>query len=238
VVQALNERHGVTMIDTADLSERERALLTPAVIARWTDGLAPDDEIDPTEIVGLEKRRLQALQTLRKGADLSDQEWKLLRFLQRNEGRTCTYLQIARHLWQTPSHRVTAQSLISINASRQGLGGVVTTIHVLVHGIRYKLEIDPLRPQHLCNIRGVGYRFYSLPPSLNDGENYERRATESAVLREQLYQQLGLLEGDYVAVEDRTGTPYETRIRPGPEHPDHPVAIDADVMTAASERRP
>ena len=214
----------------AALTARERQLISsPAVLARWTADLTPDDWT-LADIVRLEKRRQQALQTLRSSAELTENEWKLLRYLQRNEGKTCTYLDIARFLWQTPSHRITATSLLSMDEGRRGLGGIVTTIHGIVHQIRYKLEIDPLRPQHLCNIRGVGYRWYAMPPSLDDGENYERRATESAMQREHLYRQLGLIEGEFTAVEsqDREGTFFATRFVPGPEHPDYRALASGD----------
>lgn len=189
----------------ATLSLRDCALLTPEVVLRW----APDlDAGDCTlhDIARFERKRRENIQTLRTGAELQDQEWKLLRYLQRREGSTCTYLEIARHLWQTPVRRITAQSLISMDAGKYGFGGMVTTIQGMVHDIRRKLEIDPLRPQHLANIRGVGYRWYSAAPSLDDGENYERRATESAVLREKLYREMGLVEGEFVAVSSKNET--------------------------------
>ena len=209
----------------AGLSHSERELLTPAVLDRWAGDLA-DDDYTLADLARFERRRLDALRTLRSDAELSDREWQLLRFLRRNEGRTCTYLDIARHLWQTPANRITARSLLqSMDAGRGYSAPMVVTIQVLVHHLRRKLEVDPRRPQHLASIRGVGYRWYSAPPSLDDGENYVARDTEAAVLRRQL-QAEGLYEGTFVAVQDADGVTFATSVAPGPDHPDYPALED------------
>jgi hypothetical protein len=67
----------------------------------------------------------------------------------------------------------------------------MTTLHVLAHQIRYKLEIDPLRPQHLANVRSVGYVWYADPPSLNDGIDYERRVSQYQILRHEMQALIG-----------------------------------------------
>lgn len=217
----------------AALSPAEQRLLSPEVLARWTADLH-DDDYTLAELATCERRRLEALKTLRSGAELTDREWQLLRFLQQNEGRNVSYLRIARHLWSTPEHPVTVQMLrTQMDVQRPWYSaGMITTIQVIMHHIRRKLEIDPLRPQHLCTIRGVGYRYYAQPPSLDDGENYERRATEIERDRAEMQRVLGLVEGEYTAITavDRDGNPYETSVWFGPEHPEarvKPQALDA-----------
>jgi hypothetical protein len=204
------------------LSAADRRLLTPAVIEKWTRGLAPD-EIDLVEVVRLERSRTDTLRTLRQGVELTDREWQLVRYLSRSAGQVRTYLQIARHLWQTPANPISPRSLMSLDAGRRYNGAMITTIHVLVSQIRRKLEIDPLRPQHLANVRGVGYVWYNAPPSLDDGIDYGRRATEHAMLREEIQREWGIYEGEVLVVMDRDGRPFETRVLPGPEHPDRPA---------------
>lgn len=206
------------------LAPEDRRLLTPAVIERWASDLHEDD-YSLAELARFERRRLDTLRTLRSDAELTDKEWQLLRFLRRNEGRTVTYLDIARHLWQTPANRITARRLLAtMDAGRDYRAPMICTIQVLVHHIRRKLEVDPRRPQHLASIRGVGYRWYSAPPRIDDGENYAARDTEARVLRRQL-QAEGIYEGEYVAVRDRDGLTIATSVTPGPEHPDR-MALD------------
>src|SRR3954470_22696579 len=94
------------------LSQPERKLLTREVLERWTADLDPDD-YTLADLVRFERRRLDALRTLRSDQELTDKEWRLLRFLRRNEGRTVTYLDIARHLWSTPANRITARTLMT-----------------------------------------------------------------------------------------------------------------------------
>jgi hypothetical protein len=211
----------------AALSDDDRRLLTADAVARWTGDLHEDD-YTLRDLVRFERRRLDALRTLRADADLTDREWQLLRFLRRNEGKTCTYLDIARQLWQTPSNRITARSLMtSMDAGRFYAAPMIVTIHALIHHLRRKLEVDPRRPQHIASIRGVGYRWYSAPPSLDDGENYAARETEAAVLRRRL-QDEGLFEGEFVAIRDADGVTIATSVTPGPEHPDYPALPVAD----------
>lgn len=214
--EALGRHHD----EWAALTPRDRALLTPDALARWTADLS-DGDFALAEVVAFEKRRREALQTLRSTAELTDREWQLLRYLQRREGATCTYLQIARHLWSTPATPVTPRTLrTSMDASNPYAVPMITSIQVLVHKIRRKVEIDPVRPQHLATLRGVGYRWYSRPPALDDGEDYERRARETERQREEMQAVLGIAEGDFTAIEQRDadGNVYETRIVPGPEY--------------------
>jgi len=169
------------------LSRDEQRLLTPEAFERWTRDLHPDD-IDLEEIVGLEVRRQRALQTMRAARDLTEIEFRLLRFLQRNEARPVSYLRIARHLWETPTFHVTARDL---RAQGGYAAPMVASIQTLVWSLRHKLEIDPLRPQHLTNIRGVGYVWYSMPPALDDGINYEQRAALAVLQRVEMRALIG-----------------------------------------------
>src|SRR4051812_39197961 len=138
------------------LSQPERKLLTRDVLERWTTDLDPDD-YTLADLVRFERKRLEALRTLRSDAELTDKEWQLWRFLRRNEGKTVTYLDIARHLWQTPANRITARTLMtSVNVARPWSTPMITGIQVLVYHLRRKLEVAPRRPQHLASIRGVG----------------------------------------------------------------------------------
>jgi hypothetical protein len=200
-----------------NLPDRDRALVTTETVYKWTEGLHEDDWT-VADIVRLERKRQTSLQTLRSGAELGDLEWRMLRYLQRNEGRTCTYLQLARHLWGTARQPVTAYSL-----RRSGMGydsPMVRHIWVIISVIRKRLEIDPLRPQHLATVRGVGYRWYSQPPSLHDGEDYAKRALETERQRDQMRAVFGLTEGGPIdPLDDVDGLP--SRFSLGPEHPDY-----------------
>jgi len=91
----------------------------------------------------------------------------------------------------------------------------VQSIRRWVGNIRRKIEIDPLRPQHVATVRGVGYVFYDSPPSLTDGVNYERRAQQYARLRVDM---LSLLNPQ--------------ALPSGGEQPDE--YLDADVVDAVS----
>lgn len=217
------------------LSFDQQKLVTADAVERWTADL-DDDDWTLADVARLERRRRDALLTLRSEAELTDREWQLLRYLRRNEGRTCTYLMIARYLWGTKESPVTAPSLRSRSIRADGRGWynapMITGIHVLVHHLRRKLEVDPRRPQHIASFRGVGYRWYSSPPSLEDGESYEARETEVRRLREQM-QEAGIFEADVVAVGDDVGlrlddAPEDTPVPQGREHRDALPAPDQD----------
>jgi len=200
-------------VELAELAPRDRALLTPEVVERWTRDLH-DNDWTLADVVILERRRQIALRTLRQTEGLTDLEFRLVRYLQKSEGRTRTYLQIAHHLWGTADHPVTA----SLLRSHHGYAApMVSAIQVLVHQIRRKLEIDPLRPQHIATIRGVGYRWYSSPPAFDDGEDYTKRAQESLLLREQVARELGVVEDDRIAALPEYWEPGAPVL--GPEHP-------------------
>lgn len=170
-----------------ELSTYERRALGADAFDRWTRDLHVDD-YTLADIVELEKKRHRALQTMRAASDLTDQEFQLLRFLQRHEGHVMSYLRIARHLWETARGPIPASQL---KAAGGYASPIVTAIQVLVLHLRRKIEIDPLRPQHIATIRGVGYVWYSLAPALDDGVNYERRAAHATRLRDEMYALIG-----------------------------------------------
>lgn len=184
-----------------ELSERDRRLLTIEVLERWTSTLAPED-YTLEDLVRAERRRHTALQTLRQG-ELTEQEAKMLRYLQRNEGRTVTYLELARYLFSGKGHQITKKYL----AGHHGFAAPeIGQIWNLAHHLRNKLEIDPRRPQHLATMRGSGYAWYSAPPALDDGIDYVARERENDRLRAQIRRDFGLIEGEYAVIDRGDGT--------------------------------
>lgn len=212
-----------------ELSPSERELVTQQAITRWAEKL-DDQDYSLRDVARLERARRSALQTIRSGAELTDQEWKLMRYLQRHEGQVRTYVQLAHALWGTPSKPITARSLRALDISSYAIPMIIT-IQSHIHQIRKKLEIDPIRPQHLANVRGVGYIWYDRPPSLDDGINYEKRATEHELYRRAMEIELGLVEGRPGIVDVNEPTSSD-RLRLGPSHPDY---HEGTVTRARSE---
>lgn len=213
-----------------ELSPSERELVTQQAITRRADKL-DDRDYSLRDVARLERARRATLRTIRSGAELTDQEWRLMRYLQRHEGQVRTYVQLAHALWGTPSKPITARALRAMDLGTYAIP-MITTIQGYVHQIRKKLEIDPLRPQHLANARGVGYTWYDRPPSLDDGVNYEKRATEHEKYRRAMEIELGLIEGrpGIVDVDEPTSS---DRLGLGPSHPDY---HEGAVTRARSER--
>jgi hypothetical protein len=209
-------------LDLTRLSQADLDVLTPEVTARWTNGLA-SDEYPAADIVRLERQRRSNLRTLRQGIELTDLEWKFFRFLSREPGKIKSYLEIARHLWGTESNPVTARRLAGHHGYQAPM---VAHIQVLVSLIRHKLEIDPLRPQHIANVRGVGYVFYTNPPSLDDGIDYRLRAREALEMRAVLKSEFGLEIDDD---EQAALLQHRGRAALGPEHSDYEGRVIAAV---------
>src|SRR4051794_18599775 len=161
------------------LRPADQAILTGEVLARWTAALAPD-EYSLAEVVGLERQRRQSLATIREGVALTDQEFQLVRLLQRHEGRTVTFAEMIRELWPADARGAKERELWRHGGTFERH---VRSVHVLIWKLKRKLELDHLRPQHLVNMRSIGYRWYSLPPSVDDGEDYAARADEGRALR-------------------------------------------------------
>lgn len=216
----------------ADLEAGDRAILTDVVLARWVGDLAPDD-YTLAEVAVRERRRLANFKSFRQGAELTDLEWRLWRYLGRHEGRVCTKLEIARHLWQAPDRPIRPWMLRK-NPENGNASPLVAALQNLISDIRSKLEIDPLRPQHLATVRAVGYVWYDAPPSSDDGVDYAARHVRYSRLREQVLEQVygqalpspegEALEEPYVEGEvvdavsyDHVNEEYRPRVQPGPE---------------------
>lgn len=214
--------------DLTRLSQADLDLLTPEVVARWTKGLAPDD-YTPADIVRLERQRRASLKTMRQGVELTDLEWKLLRFLSREPGRIRSYLEIAHHLWGTKSRPVTAAMLAGHHGYQAPM---IDHIRVLMFGLRRKLEIDPIRPQHFGNVRSVGYVFYEQPPAADDGVDYRLRAREALTMRAVLKSEFGLEISDD---EQAALLRHQGRVELGPGHPDYEGRVIAAVSALENE---
>jgi hypothetical protein len=207
----------------AALRPADRALLTGEVLARWTAALTPD-EYTLAEVVRLERQRRRSLATIREGVALTDQEFHLVRLLQRHEGRTVTFAEMIRELWPAEARGAKDRQLWQHGGP---FARHVRSMYVLMSKLKRKLELDHLRPQHLVSMRSIGYRWYSLPPSVDDGEDYAERADEGRALRYEIRGHRGELP-----------TPREGdgRFGPGPNHPDHRI-VDAEVTAARARAR-
>jgi len=69
-------------------------------------------------------------------------EWELLKALATNEGRVLTHAQLFQAAWKGREH-----------------GDAQQYLRVHVAHLRRKIEPDPMRPQHIFTVSGVGYRF-------------------------------------------------------------------------------
>jgi hypothetical protein len=121
------------------LPARDQALLTGEVLSRWTVAL-DDDEYSLAEVVRLERQRRASLATLRQGVALTDREFAIVRLLQRHEGRTVTFVEMIRTLWPDETRRASARDLWDRNGS---FARHVRSMHVVLHLLRQKLEVDP-----------------------------------------------------------------------------------------------
>jgi two-component system, OmpR family, KDP operon response regulator KdpE len=75
-----------------------------------------------------------------KPVHLTPNEFDLLRYLARNEGKLLTHRMILQEVWGP------------------GYGDATNILHVNVSQLRRKLEPDPSRPRYLLTEAGVGYR--------------------------------------------------------------------------------
>ena len=120
----------------AELKARVRALLRRATATR-PDAGKPFVHGELT--VDFERR------SVRRGAapvHLTPIEWELLKALATQAGRVMTHQQLFRAAWKGRDH-----------------GDAQQYLRVYVAHLRRKLEQDPVRPQHIFTIPGVGYRF-------------------------------------------------------------------------------
>ena len=73
---------------------------------------------------------------------LTPVEWELLKALATQAGKVLTHQQLFHAVWRGREH-----------------GDAQQYLRVYVAHLRRKLEHDPVRPQHIFTISGVGYRF-------------------------------------------------------------------------------
>jgi two-component system KDP operon response regulator KdpE len=88
--------------------------------------------------IDLQRRQISVHQ---EPVKLSPTEYRLLAYLLQNAGRVLTYDQILEQVWG-------AECL-----------GSTEYVHVYVHRLRHKIELDACNPRYLLNEPGVGYRF-------------------------------------------------------------------------------
>jgi two-component system KDP operon response regulator KdpE len=120
----------------AELTARVRALLRRAAVARPE---AASVFVHGDLTIDLSRRSVLRAGTM---VHLTPIEWELLRALATNVGRVLTHQQLFRAAWKGRGH-----------------GDAQQYLRVYVAHLRRKLEADPLRPQHIFTIAGVGYRF-------------------------------------------------------------------------------
>ncbi|MFI5348640.1 MAG: winged helix-turn-helix domain-containing protein, partial [Elusimicrobiota bacterium] len=75
----------------------------------------------------------------KKEARLSPLQFSLLAVLVRHAGRVVSHAQLMKELWPDGD-------------------GTPESVRLLVHQLRHRLERDPVRPKHLKNEPGIGYR--------------------------------------------------------------------------------
>jgi len=74
--------------------------------------------------------------------EVSNREFRLLRFLIENRGRVLSRDQILNQVWGYDYE------------------GTARTIDNFINNLRYKIERDPTRPVYILTARGVGYKFH------------------------------------------------------------------------------
>jgi len=73
--------------------------------------------------------------------EVSNREFRLLRYLIENRGRVLSRDQILNHVWGFDYE------------------GTARTIDNFINKLRSKIELDPTRPAYIQTVRGVGYKF-------------------------------------------------------------------------------
>ena len=121
---------------TAELRARVRALLRRAAAARPSPGAS---FVHGDLVIDFDKRSVRRSSA---AVHLTPIEWELLRALASHAGRVMTHQQLFRWAWKGREH-----------------GDAQQYLRVHVAHLRRKLEDDPVRPQHIFTIAGVGYRF-------------------------------------------------------------------------------
>lgn len=119
----------------AELQARVRALLRRAESTREESAVCThgDLEIDFSARVA---------RTAGKSVHLTPIEWGLLIALSSHPGKVLTHQQLFHDVWRGRDH-----------------GDAQQYLRVYVANLRRKLEKDPVRPEHIFTVSGVGYRF-------------------------------------------------------------------------------
>jgi len=126
----------------AELKARVRALLRRAHAA--VHGSSPGG-IDGDRLVLGELAidfGARAVWVTGRPVHLTPIEWGLLSALATTRGKVCTHQQLFRQVWKGRAY-----------------GDAPQYLRVYVANLRRKLEQDPVRPQYIFTIPGVGYRF-------------------------------------------------------------------------------
>ncbi|MEJ5346643.1 MAG: winged helix-turn-helix domain-containing protein [Chloroflexus sp.] len=98
---------------------------------------------------------------------LSESELTILDYLYQANGRTCTFLELARLLYPR-LHVYDTDELRRLIGSR-------------MQRLRRKLEADPTAPRYLHLVRGVGFRLVIAPPASAGSHQVERPVSEEAI---------------------------------------------------------
>ena len=119
----------------AELMSRVRALLRRRELDRASEGAMRQ------QVGGLVLDRLRHRVVIGdRQIHLTASEFKLLSFLASEPERVFTRREIMQHLWESP------------------YVGDQRACDVHVSNVRHKIERDPIRPERLVTVRGVGYK--------------------------------------------------------------------------------
>ncbi|HUS94924.1 MAG TPA: response regulator transcription factor [Patescibacteria group bacterium] len=122
----------------------ERAVLLArcrAVLRRGSSLIEEDAKLAYNDGYLLIEISARKVMVANQAVNLSATEFKLLAYLLRHAGKTCTFEDILEIVWGEP-YRFSAQY-----------------VHVYIWHLRRKLEPDPKQPRYLISEHGVGYRF-------------------------------------------------------------------------------
>ena len=122
--------------------EREVLLARCRAVLRRVYSLTEEDAQlaydDGFLLIDISARKVTAAE---QPVKLSATEFKLLAYLLRHAGETCTFKDVLENVWGEP-YRFSAEY-----------------VHVYIWHLRQKLEPDPKQPRYLISDHGIGYRF-------------------------------------------------------------------------------
>ena len=117
-------------------------LLARIRVALRNSDRKPEDAIPVYEHDGLKVDLVARRVSLRKKEiRLSPLQYEVLAVLVRHAGRVVNQKQLIEEAWGKESEATTPES-----------------VRILIHQLRHKIELDPVRPKHLKTEPGVGYR--------------------------------------------------------------------------------